>query len=184
MRVAIAVVCLCGTAVADPSRLVRGVVTHGSSATPVAGATILTDRGEIAVSDIDGYFAIAVTPADRELTVAANGFVAKSVRVPAASAGGVLRVELESASGAEVIEVSGKAPEETKPLSYQLTADEIRFIPGAGNDILRAVQALPGVARIPYAFGGLVLRGTSPRDSSVFLDGIEVPIAFHFGGVT
>jgi hypothetical protein len=130
MRVAIAVVCLCGTAVADPSRLVRGVVTHAGSATPVAGATILTDRGEIAVSDIDGYFAITVTPADRELTVAANGFVARTVRVPAASAGGVLRVELESASGAEVIEVTGVAPEQTKPLSYQLTADEIRFIPG------------------------------------------------------
>ena len=184
MRAAIAVVCLCGTAAADPSRLVRGVVTHAGSANPVAGATILTDRGEIAVSDIDGYFAITVTPADRELTVAANGFVARTVRIPAVGAGGVLRVELESASGAEVIEVTGVAPEQTKPLSYQLTADEIRFIPGAGNDILRAVQALPGVARIPYAFGGLVLRGTSPRDSSVFLDGIEVPIAFHFGGVT
>lgn len=84
----------------------------------------------------------------------------------------------------EVIEVSGKAPEETKPLSYQLTAEEIRVIPGAGNDILRAVQVLPGVARIPFAFGGLVLRGTAPRDTAVYLDGIEVPIAFHFGGVT
>ena len=91
---------------------------------------------------------------------------------------------LEPASDPEVIEVSGKAPEETKPLSYQLTAEEIRTIPGAGNDILRAVQVLPGVARIPFAFGGLVLRGTAPRDTAVYLDGIEVPIAFHFGGVT
>ncbi|HSN25664.1 MAG TPA: TonB-dependent receptor [Kofleriaceae bacterium] len=84
----------------------------------------------------------------------------------------------------EVIEVSGKAPDETKPLSYSLSADEIRDMPGAGNDILRAVQALPGVARIPFGFGGLVLRGTSPRDTAVYLDGIEVPIAFHFGGIT
>ena len=88
------------------------------------------------------------------------------------------------ASEPEVIEVSGRAPEETKPLSYQLTAEEIRTIPGAGNDILRAVQVLPGVARIPFAFGGLVLRGTAPRDTAVYLDGIEVPVAFHFGGVT
>jgi outer membrane receptor protein involved in Fe transport len=43
---------------------------------------------------------------------------------------------------------------------------------------------LPGVARIPFSFGGLVLRGTSPRDTSIYLDGIEVPIAFHFGGIT
>src|SRR4029078_4467603 len=87
-------------------------------------------------------------------------------------------------SGSEVIEVTGKAPEQTKPLSYQLTGDEIRFLPGAANDILRAAQVLPGVSRIPYSCGVLVLRGTSPRDSAVFLDGIEVPIAFHFGGIT
>jgi hypothetical protein len=183
MRIALVLICLCGTAIADSSRLVRGVVTHEASSTPIAGATVLTDRGEIAVSDIDGYFAISVTAADRELTVAANGFLTRTVKVPPAD-GGVVRVQLVSASGAEVIEVSGKAPEETKPLSYQLTADEIRFIPGAGNDVLRAVQMLPGVARIPYAFGGLVLRGLSPRDTEVFLDGIEVPLAFHFGGVT
>jgi hypothetical protein len=29
-----------------------------------------------------------------------------------------------------------------------------------------------------------VLRGASPRDTSVFLDGIKVPIVFHFGGIT
>ncbi len=91
---------------------------------------------------------------------------------------------LEPDEDPEIIEVAGKAPEETKPLSYQLTADEIRTIPGAGNDILRAVQVLPGVARIPFSFGGLVLRGTAPRDTAVYLDGIEVPIAFHFGGIT
>ncbi len=86
--------------------------------------------------------------------------------------------------GGEVIMVTGRAPEETRPLSYELTVEDIRAIPGAGNDVLRAAQVLPGVARIPFSFGGLVLRGTSPRDTVVYLDGIEVPIAFHFGGVT
>lgn len=84
----------------------------------------------------------------------------------------------------EVIELSGRAPSQTEPLSYQLTVDDIRSLPGAGNDVLRAVQVLPGVARIPFAFGGLVLRGSSPRDSAVFVDGVAVPLAFHFGGLT
>ncbi|CAN5690356.1 TonB-dependent receptor [soil metagenome] len=180
---ALALVFIASHAAARPTvRVVRGVVTRVNSPTPIAGASVLTDRGEIATSDLDGYFSIAVSAADRELTVAAAGYLTRSVRI--AVGDGVLRVELESASGAEVIEVRGVAPEETKPLSYQLTADEIRFIPGAGNDILRAAQMLPGVARIPFAFGGLVLRGTAPRDTAVFLDGIEVPLAFHFGGVT
>lgn len=182
-RVVFAVSFLFATSIAMAApRVIRGVVYERGTTNPVGGANVLTDRGAIAVTDVDGYFSIDVGDADRELTVAATGYATRSVRIPPDDAR--LAIDLEPARGAEVIEVSGKAPEETKPLSYQLTADEIRVIPGAGNDILRAVQALPGVARIPYSFGGLVLRGMSPRDSTVWLDGIEVPLAFHFGGVT
>ena len=173
------VLCIAGVADAAP-RVVRGVVTQQGSALPIANASILSERGAIAVTDVDGFFAISITDRDRELTVVATGFVTRTVRVT----GDDLQIALAPASGAEVIEVTGKAPEETKPLRYQLTVDEIRSIPGAGNDILRAAQVLPGVARIPFSFGGLVLRGTSPRDTGVYLDGVEVPIAFHFGGIT
>jgi hypothetical protein len=177
----IAIVAGVSAAEAAP-RLVRGVITSTSSGRPIAGATVLTDKGELAVTDLDGYFTIAVAATDRELTITATGFATKSVRIVAGDA--LVRIALSPSSGSEVIEVTGKPPEQTKPLSYQLTADEIRFLPGAANDVLRAAQVLPGVSRIPFSFGGLVLRGTSPRDSAVFLDGIEVPIAFHFGGIT
>ncbi len=170
------VLCIAVAADAAP-RVVRGTVSHDGRA--ISGASVLSERGAIAVTDIDGFFTIAITDKDRELTFVAQGFITRTVRIA-----DTMRVELESASGAEVIEVSGKAPEETKPIRYQLTVDEIRSIPGAGNDILRAAQVLPGVARIPFSFGGLVLRGTSPRDTAIYLDGIEVPIGFHFGGVT
>jgi hypothetical protein len=169
--------------VADsPLRMLRGVITAGDSPKPIAGATVLTDHGEITVSDLDGYFTIAVTAADHDITITAPGYATRTVPILAGEP--LLHVKLAPSSGSEVIEISGKAPEQTKPLSYQLTADEIRFLPGAANDVLRAAQVLPGVSRIPYSFGGLVLRGTSPRDTAVYLDGIEVPIAFHFGGIT
>lgn len=84
----------------------------------------------------------------------------------------------------EVIEVTGKAPEESKPLAYTMSAKDIASTPGAMNDALRAITVLPAAARIPFSFGGVVLRGMSPRDSSVFIDGVEIPLAFHFGGIT
>ncbi len=144
---------------------------------------MFTDKGDIAVTDRDGYFTLAIDPAkDRQLTIVADRYATRVVAIGPTDDD--LHVELVPVAGAEIIEVHDKKPEETKPLSYQLTADEIRTIPGAGNDILRAAQILPGVARIPFSFGGIVLRGTSPRDTSIYLDGIEVPIAFHFGGVT
>lgn len=161
----------------------RGVISAAETGRLLLGATVFAERGDVAVTDADGYFEIVVGVRDRELTITTPGYATKTVRVPAAG-DELVRVELVAAHGSEIIEVTGKAPEETKPLSYQLTADEIRFLPGAANDVLRAAQALPGVSRIPYSFGGLVLRGTSPRDTAVYLDGVEVPIAFHFGGVT
>ena len=175
------VVAIRGMVFAAP-RTIRGVVIEAGSPTPIEGASVLGERGDIAVTDIDGYFTLLVDDRDREIAVAASGYVATTIKIPRGN--DVIRIVLRIGSSGELIEVSGRAPEETKPLSYALTADEIRFIPGAGNDILRAIQVLPGVARIPYSFGGLVLRGMSPRDTAVFLDGIEVPLAFHFGGVT
>jgi hypothetical protein len=53
-------------------------------------------------------------------------------------------------------------------------------VPGTMGDPLRAVQSLPGVARPPFGTGLLVVRGASPADSGVFLDGLAVPVLYHF----
>ncbi|MCX5748111.1 MAG: TonB-dependent receptor plug domain-containing protein, partial [Proteobacteria bacterium] len=177
----VSLVSAAGVARAAPREL-RGVVVDEVSGLPLAGVSVFTERGEIVVTDVDGFFALTIHERDRELTVVADRHATRVVQILSGS--GALRIALPAIAGAEVIEVVGKRPEETKPLSYKLTADEIRTLPGAGNDILRAAQVLPGVARIPFSFGGLVLRGTSPRDTTTYLDGIEVPIAFHFGGIT
>src|SRR6185436_5348035 len=57
---------------------------------------------------------------------------------------------------------------------------ESRTVPGTMGDPLRAVQSLPGVARAPFGIGLLVVRGASPADSGVFLDGVQLPALYHF----
>ena len=79
--------------------------------------------------------------------------------------------------------MEGRAPVVAEPPRHTLAADDMRVLPASGNDPLRAVSSLPGVARVPFGLGGLALRGAAPRDSSVFLDGIEVPLLYHFGGL-
>ncbi len=65
-----------------------------------------------------------------------------------------------------------------------VTLDDIRFLPGSGGDVVRTVQNLPGVARPPFNLGQLLVRGTSPDDSSFFVDGLPIPLVFHFGGLS
>ena len=152
---------------------IHGKVVDESGA-PVAGATVGLGN-QTTVTDADGAF---VVTGGGKLTVSASGYEAQA----AGAVDGVV-VRLAPASG-EVITVSGRAPEESKPLEYTMSAQDVRTTPGAMNDALRAVTVLPAAARIPFSFGGLVLRGMSPRDSSVFIDGVEIPLAFHFGGIT
>ncbi len=141
---------------------------------PIAGATIQLGEATV-ITDATGAFTVT---GQGMLTVTADGY---DTVASAAKPGMVVR--LEAASG-ELIEISGKAPEESKPLAYTMSAKDIATTPGAMNDALRAITILPSAARIPFSFGGVVLRGMSPRDSSVFVDGVEIPLAFHFGGIT
>src|SRR3569623_1122889 len=51
------------------------------------------------------------------------------------------------------------------------------------GDPLAAVIDLPSVARPPLLTGQLVVRGSAPEDSRIFVEGTEVPLIYHFGGV-
>ncbi len=61
--------------------------------------------------------------------------------------------------------------------------EEARRVPGTQGDAAKVVQSLPGVAR--PAFGGdkLVVWGAAPRDTRVYVDGVEIPALYHLGGV-
>lgn len=63
-----------------------------------------------------------------------------------------------------------------------LEKDALRTVPGTFGDPLRAIQNLPGIARAPYIVGVLLVRGSTPGDSAVMIDGHEVPLLFHFLG--
>lgn len=82
----------------------------------------------------------------------------------------------------EEIVVIGTAEEQLA--EAVVTLEDIRYLPGSGGDIVRAVQNLPGVARPPFNLGQLLVRGTAPEDSSYYIDGVEIPLVFHFGGLS
>ncbi|MCR9159777.1 MAG: TonB-dependent receptor plug domain-containing protein [Nannocystaceae bacterium] len=74
---------------------------------------------------------------------------------------------------------SESGPPRARGQSQLLTREEIRTVPGAQGDPLRALQNMPGVARSPFNLGLLVLRGASPSASRVFMGGHALPRAYH-----
>ena len=178
-RVAVIVIVIVATAtVAHAERAVVGTVVDDATGMPVPGALVAVGAGEAATDD-GGHFRVTGVPFGRiDVVVIADGYRAYfgSARMGADL---TIRLAAETGSG-EVIHVSGRVPS-GPPL--HLDTQAIRNQPGAGNDVLRALQSLPGVARTPFGLGGLALRGTAPRDTKVYLDGIEIPLLYHFGGI-
>ncbi|MCC6747013.1 MAG: TonB-dependent receptor [Deltaproteobacteria bacterium] len=63
-----------------------------------------------------------------------------------------------------------------------LRREQLTTVPGTFGDPLRVIENLPGVARVPYVGGALLIRGAPPNDSGVYLDGHRIPILYHFLG--
>lgn len=174
-----------------PLPSLSGLLLDADTGLPLANIDVVLTRdgaGRTARTDAQGRFALAGLD-DGEWAVAASaqGYLSSGGAVAVAE-GTVAELTLRLAPATpidigrgEVIEVVGER-RGLEVIERRIDADEIRYLPGTGGDVVRAVQNLPGVARAPLGTGTLIIRGTPPEDSSYFLDGASIPIVFHFAG--
>jgi TonB family protein len=59
---------------------------------------------------------------------------------------------------------------------------EMTSVPGTFGDPIRVITTLPGIQRAPFGLGLLLVRGSNPQDTGIYVDGHEVPSLFHFLG--
>jgi hypothetical protein len=78
----------------------------------------------------------------------------------------------------EEVKVHGQRHEVGKK---SLGAAEIRQVPGAFGDAFRAIETLPGVTPIVSGLPYFFVRGAPPGNTGYFVDGVRVPLLFHFG---
>ena len=73
-----------------------------------------------------------------------------------------------------------------EPTKHTLTERELTTIPGTRGDALRTIEIMPGVGRTQFATnpGPPLLRGSPSEESLVLFDGAQVPLIYHFGGLT
>jgi TonB family protein len=188
---------------APPPKLVGRVATQATDR-PITGAVVVVHDAAGAehrvVTGADGAWSMADLPAGpvhvvvksegREMQEADADIEAGEettvvlrlapVHPPAAEASDA------GADAGEIVEevnVRGTRPprEVTK---RTLGREEIDHIPGTNGDALRSLQNLPGVARPPPFSGALIVRGSAPEDTSVLIDGTNVPLVYHFGGLS
>lgn len=179
-----------------PALSVEGLVREAGLRTPLENATIelVNAEGEIAFAktDEEGKFQIFdLAPGEWSVSVSGAGLRAESADVTVEDGkASVLeffvvreRIWEESDEYSEVIEV---ITQEIKPEVNErvISTQQAMSLPGTNGDVVRAVQNFPGVARPPLGIGQLIIRGTAPEDSAYYLDGMQIPLVFHFGGLS
>jgi len=183
-----AIVCQVGVAAAAPF---TGEVLDGVSFRPIKGATIVVlDGGETVTSNARGRYRVKDAPVGKiKVDVSADGYQPRVETVKVRADGKTHAVVILVRPGvmSEIIAVTSGAPvSTTAPGKQNIAREELTRIPGTQGDALQSIKSMPGVANVdaPGAGPGLiVIRGAAPEDSKITIDGIEVPLVYHFFGL-
>ncbi|NWF89668.1 MAG: TonB-dependent receptor [Ignavibacteriaceae bacterium] len=170
-------------------KIVGEVIDHNTKQ-PIPAAVIEVVNYNIAViADSLGNFLIEnLPPKTYHLKISAQYYVytyKTDIQVSAVQSSKV-NIELKPAAYVteEVIISSEKyfdKPEDLNVSTNSLSPEEIRRAPGAAEDLNRMIQTLPGVTTATDSRNDLIVRGGSPAENLILIDGIEVPNINHFG---
>jgi outer membrane receptor protein involved in Fe transport len=165
--------------------VVHGVVKDAATGKPVVGASVYDqETDEVAITDEHGEFTLPPGPSgQRHLAIVDPSYQRGDAITDGAAEVSVALAPL-SVTGQEIVVDVEK--EHTAAGEVALHREEIMKIPGAHGDPLVGIKNLPGIANTS-GFGpqqGLVIRGSNPADSRIFVDGFEVPLLYHLGGIT
>lgn len=145
----------------------------------------LEDGSLVTLTDSLGHFKFSSLPSGKvKIKFPVSGYASASFEESIARTDLVkmdYKLYRESYDDYEVV-VYGKA--EKKEVSKRsLNIHELKRVPGFGGDAIKVIRSLPGVARPSFVSGDIIIRGSGTEDSRFFLDGVEVPRLFHFGGL-
>lgn len=168
---------------------IGGVLLLASTDAPMPGVNVTVVDGlgmeYEALTDASGKWRLlAMAPGVYQLKIAPEGFVAveSEETIIAGEATDLTFRILPQATETEVFVRGERPPREVTRRT--LERREIQRIPGTSGDALRSIQSLPGVARPPGLAGFLIVRGSAPEETGTFIDGAEVPLIYHFGGLS
>ncbi len=168
-----------------------GVVREQGRLEPVRYATVsVVEVGTITGTDVDGVFSLATIPAGTwTLAVEAPGYQRLETRVQVA-AGAQARMDLRLLP--EPITLEGLTARPSRllgrtviesPEAFIIDTAMMNLVPVAiERDVLRSVQALPSVTPSSDFSSALFVRGGTPDQTRVLLDGMPLYNPYHLGG--
>ena len=178
--------------------ILSGRILEKGNKTPVLGASLyLEPAGNTLVpqsaspspleplsseADLQGNYKLSVPAGNYHLTVGALGF--KKITLFVFLVGQDTRkdfyLERNGFTLPEVVVSTNKIPK-TQVSHETISKEELTEVAGSQEDVLKAIQSLPGVANAGSYDGRLLVRGNGPNDNQYYVDNIPIGYPYHFG---
>lgn len=171
---------------------IKGFVYDKSSGEPMGFTNVLlsgTSKG--AQTDVNGYFSISqLEPGTYTLWTTLIGFDTATAEITL-KAGDIVSHRLYisqrpmTLTGAQVSARKTEKITQIKAGSTTITPREIKLLPSTGGepDIAQYLQVMPGVIFTGDQGGQLYIRGGSPTQTGILLDGVTIYNPFHSIGL-
>ena len=178
------------------SAIIRGNVFDAQSGEPISFGTVqLTGPGDLnrgENTDVDGFFSFANLPiGDYRVVVRYVGYdsLVQDVAIAVANEIDYRRLTLRPAGiNLQTVAVSARrerARSDVAVSKVTFSGDEIQAVPAVGGepDIAQYLTVLPGVVSTGDQGGQLYIRGGSPIQNKILLDGMTIYNPFHSIGL-
>ncbi|MDP8228871.1 MAG: TonB-dependent receptor, partial [Candidatus Electryoneaceae bacterium] len=167
---------------------IKGVVLDQATRSPVVNANVIIIGTEMgAATNLEGRFSVGgLPPGTYHIEATALGYIggikSEIAVLPARSVTVEFLLEPTAIAGDAVVVRSGlfRLKPDLVTSSRSLRFEEIRRAPGSVEDVQRAIQALPGVTSSNDQDNEIIVRGGSPSENLLVIDGVEIDNINHF----
>ena len=176
---------------AQSTSSINGFVRDDATGEPISYANVFLSNTTLgAAANRDGYFVISNVPLgsyEINATMIGYGIYKQEISL---SEGQPVRLEIrlkeEVIETSEILVTAERQKFEKSMESSQISLDlrEINSVPAfVEPDIFRTLQMLPGVQTTSDFSSALYVRGSTPDQNLIMLDGITVYNPYHLGGI-
>jgi len=170
---------------------INGFVRNDANGEPISYANVFISNTPLgAATNRDGYFVISDIPSGtHEVNVSMIGYAVHKETIDLTEISSIrieVRMKEQVIEGSEVLVTAERQKFERSIESSQISLDirEINSAPAfIEPDVFRTLQMLPGVQTTSDFSSALYVRGSTPDQNLIMLDGIVVYNPYHLGGI-
>jgi outer membrane receptor for ferrienterochelin and colicin len=171
------------------TRTISGYVRDQSNNESLIGATVYDSReGKGTIANNFGFYSITVAGDSASLSYSFVGYTSKTIRLRSKSDTSVV-VLLQSGRILDEVVVRGehaeKIHETTRTGTVNLPVAQIKSIPtfAGEQDVLKSLQLLPGVSGGNEGSSNILVRGGTPDQTLILMDGVPIYNPTHLYGL-